>query len=908
MQVMRKTGLMCAVWLLLSAEGLHAQPAGRVDAAGDPLPERAVSRLGSDRFVTRGRVASLAFSVDGSLLAAADHPTIDGSVIAADAYLWDAKTGKRLLHIRNGGGRVAISPDGRWLACGGHLAVSPADGLSLALGDICNPVQIWNVKTKQAVDIRFFAEGIVFGFSPDGKTFAMAFQHKMEVYLFDTATWKLRQNLEGGTAAANCHDLAFSPDGRWLAVAHTANREAVDKLIRPTGVVSLWDLGKQQRREFPASKEGALHVAFTQKGKTLAAMSEGEAQSWDSETGKPIPWTGKFSRAAWLNSVAFDVGGKTLADSLRSILDNLDFGVAGKPYYDSPNGFSGKFGVSRLASPDSTALSGNGKKFAAVPIDGNCPLQVWEVDTRKPVTRGEGHIGPIDAQAFSPDGRRIVTASNYDATFCLWDASTAKLLSTTSFRDASGKMGNSVWGNENLGFNDHGRGLFVAGQLWDLGTEKPQRRLPAGDFAREVANANWGRMSSNGKWAANYFSDPASELALGRGGVLVFWDVAKHQPLFRMKGSLVWAFAHRAPLACVDRYSPDGRHLEVWDFAAGKSLIRVAHPAESTRAVVFSPDDSLLAVFADPAPSETVGGSNFGTSGTERSIPRLNMVQLGSERNLWQQNCDVGGLRRDSCEIAFAPHGQWIAAMSGERSVQVLETWTGEKIMQYEGHLRPIKNLAFSPTARQLATSSGDTTVLLWSAMPPALPLPERWQDDDHLWRELAGSSAAAYRVIGPLIAHPERAFKLFEKRLEPPPSVDAAGIQKDIKNLGSESYPQREAAVQRLRGVGQRVLPALLETLKDPGSLEVKRRLEGIVKDIDPRPSAEELRRLRGILALEMIGTPEALSLLRRLAQGDPGPDSTRHARAAVARLEAQAINRDLLPVFYCFGCLTAA
>ena len=289
-------------------------------------------------------------------------------------------------------------------------------------------------------------------------------------------------------------------------------------------------------------------------------------------------------------------------------------------------------------------------------------------------------------------------------------------------------------------------------------------------------------------------------------------------------------------------------------------------------AAAFSPDDTLLAVFTQPL--------------------HLELIHWKSERTLWRQKLYGNDPTHPRREMAFAPNGQWIAVMTDVRCVQLLEAWTGEKIMQFDGHLRPITALAFSPGARHLGTSSEDTNRAALVNVAPALPLPERWQDDDHLWRELAGSTAAAYRVIGPLIAHPERALQVLAKRLEPVPSADAMEIRKDLKDLGSAVFAQRQAAMQRLRALRQRVLPFLQEALKNPGPLEVKRRLEEIVKDIDPRPSADELRTLRAILVLEMIGTPEAIPLLRRLAKGDPGADATRHARAAVARLEARGMN----------------
>ena len=62
--------------------------------------------------------------------------------------------------------------------------------------------------------------------------------------------------------------------------------------------------------------------------------------------------------------------------------------------------------------------------------------RLWDAETGKPI--GEpltGHEGLVNSAAFSPDGRRIVTASA-DNTARLWDIVTASADNTAPLRDA----------------------------------------------------------------------------------------------------------------------------------------------------------------------------------------------------------------------------------------------------------------------------------------------------------------------------------------------------------------------------------------------------------------------------------------------------------------------------------------
>jgi hypothetical protein len=84
--------------------------------------------------------------------------------------------------------------------------------------------------------------------------------------------------------------------------------------------------------------------------------------------------------------------------------------------------------------------------------------------------------------------------------------------------------------------------------------------------------------------------------------------------------------------------------------------------------------------------------------------------------------------------------------------------------------------------------------------------------------------------------------------------------------------------------------VPGVRARLARPPSAEVRARLVQFLDRHDgPEPSPCHLRCVRGVAALEAIGTADARALLAGLAKGPATDPLTREARAASRRLGAR-------------------
>jgi WD40 repeat protein len=258
----------------------------------------------------RRRVNRLAFSPDGKLLATATQ----------FVRLWDASTGKEVPFPDEVGESrylgIVFTPDGKRLIVtrsgkvgqqgapyvlawnrrtkkieqpfveaddvAEAVAISAAaDLLAVSLGLTGNRVRLWGLKSKkeqatlQLPQMAFsFQSATVKGmaFSPDGRTLAVA--GNWYAFVWDVPSRKLRASLRRDrTFGTETHAVAFSHDGRVLATA------SLDGLIRLYDVETLtmtaehdWDVGP------------AWAVAFSPDGMTAAAVGEkSKVVIWDLE-------------------------------------------------------------------------------------------------------------------------------------------------------------------------------------------------------------------------------------------------------------------------------------------------------------------------------------------------------------------------------------------------------------------------------------------------------------------------------------------------------------------------------------------------------------------------------------------------------------------------------------------------
>jgi WD40 repeat protein len=119
------------------------------------------------------------------------------------------------------------------------------------------------------------------------------------------------------------------------------------------------------------------------------------------------------------------------------------------------------------------------------------------------------------------------------------------------------------------------------------------------------------------------------------------------------------------------------------------------------RALAISPDGTMAACIL-------YGGHYGGPAVEDRMV--LCDAKSGKVSRRWN---DSGKPSRWLEQIVFSPDGKLLASSDGD-TIHLWEVATGKEVRTFQGHRGEIESLAFSGNGRRLASSSTDSTVLLW--------------------------------------------------------------------------------------------------------------------------------------------------------------------------------------------------
>lgn len=753
---------------------------------------------------------------------------------------------------------------------------------------------------------RWRPAGAVFAlaFTKDGRAIVSA--GRDGVSLWDTASGKELRRFEGHRWEVRC--LALSPDGKTLATGGS------DSTLR------LWDLASGKERKCLLERAGSIAaVEFSPSGKRIAAStSRGMVHLWDEAGEKEA---GQFPAGIDGSRLAFTTDNQRL----------LVLGPGKSGSVELRNLPGGETVWSLHNSLQDFALSPDGKRYAVATYEGR-PV-IHDLVTNNPPTAMTGKLPELDRMrlAYSPDGRTLATGSN-DRTVRLWDSSSGKL--RLQFK------AHAHWIHA-LVYSPDGKVLATAGgdqriALWNSATGKRLHEddAPEGSLFGAV-------FSPDGKTAATAGADGVLRLwesATGKarasipiplgelssiawspsGAVVALGNDFGHVHLFdtATRKSLQALQVHTRRVTCL-AFMPHGksvvsgshdRMLVLSDVKTGKAIRSFNAPQGSPiTSLALSADGRYLFAVGTEARFmvwETATGKPAAAAPVRRSgvlsvcfapgaREALSVGQDGAVR-LWEtasgkMRRSLSGCRDWVWSAAWSRDGRLIATGHADGGVTLWDGRTGQRLRELSGHRGAVLSLTFSRDASQLISTSTDATALVWDTSAVRVKPPEQIDlpagKMAELWRDLASEDAlAAGEAVQLLARSPKQAVALFRQHIHAVSEKELAGL---LSDLDAPKFSVRTRTAARLSSMGRFIEARLREELSKKPSLEMRRRLEDILALVtSEQPAGEELRVLRSLEVLEIVGTAEAKELLRELSGGAATCGLTNEAKTVLERL----------------------
>ncbi len=433
-------------------------------------------------------------------------------------------------------------------------------------------------------------------------------------YLNAVSDTSLR-TLDGPDAPVN--SASFSPDGTRVVTA------SEDGSVRVSDAALGVELGKIEWETWIAMRS----AAFSTDGSRILAVGNFCALVLDS-TGDCVVSTLKSPKyeSLWFGSASCSVDGTRIVTAGGHPNDLLVM------VWDAESGHALKELVGHAVGVWSATFSPDGTRVVSASDDGTA--RVWNSATGELIWKLEGHTQEVLSASFSPDGARIVTASR-DRTAGLWDAATGQLI----------------------------------------------RKLEA---------------HTDGVVSATFSPDGTRTATASWDNTACMWDAAT--------GHLLWRFEFHTDWVSSATFSPDGTRIVttsgdgtacLWDAATGELLEILRGHTDAVLGANFSADGARVVT----ASSDNTARVWDATSerARRRALMRAIVRSAGPSR------------------VATSPDGKLVATSRRSRGpVWVWESASGSEIVKLEGHGDDVERMTFSRDGTRLLTASRDLSVRVW--------------------------------------------------------------------------------------------------------------------------------------------------------------------------------------------------
>lgn len=359
----------------------------------------------------------------------------------------------------------------------------------------------------------------------------------------------------------------------------------------------------------------------------------------------------------------------------------------------------------------SAAFSPDGRRIVTASADHTA--RIWDAHEGRLLAQLKGHAASVCEASFSPDSRRIVTASE-DCTARVWESDKGGLL--VELKGHESRVSSAT-------FSPDGRRIVTASAD---GTARVWESYGGQLLTELKAHEGWVK-------SAAFSPDGRRIVTTSSSHIACVWGTDGGQLLAKLECQYVVSSAKFSPDGLCIVTADEGETANVWDAEEGRLIVGLTSHYLKIFTAQYSPDGHHIVTASWGGAQVWRADGRFARYDLSNDTYKIHsatwspdgrhIITMSQEdvAQVWHAGMgiplfQIAGVRDFNRSVAFSPDGRRVVTRSDNNTAKLWAVDSQRLLTELKGHESSVNHATISPNGRHIVTASDDKTARVWEA------------------------------------------------------------------------------------------------------------------------------------------------------------------------------------------------